>query len=202
MKLTEKKRKQIILAAVDEFKAHGFSNTSMDSIAKGAQVSKRTVYNHFSCKETLFSGIVDYMFTLMKEQSLPQYQKNKPLKQQLIEIALQKITLFSSNFFIDISKVVIPEGIHNPERILHALDQLEEVEKDIDNWFEQAIADKRIEKLSAHQASEKFIGLIKLDAFWPRLFKGISAPNEQEALKIATEATCLFLAYYQTADKD
>lgn len=198
MKLSDKKRQQIILAAVEEFRKSGFSNTSMDTIAKAAQVSKRTIYNHFKCKEDLFTGIVSYMFTLMKSTELSDFNPDSCIEKQLLEIAYQKIKLFSSDTFINFSKVVIPEGIHNPERIYQAQDQVAEIEQGLDNWFNQAISAGQLNNESGHEAGNKFIGLIKMEAFWPRLFKGTPAPNNNEIQKMAEQTVGMFLSYHQT----
>ncbi|WP_307806532.1 TetR/AcrR family transcriptional regulator [Streptomyces sp. FH025] len=48
------KRKAITRAATTVFGREGYVRASMDAIAAEAGVSKRTVYNHFADKETLF----------------------------------------------------------------------------------------------------------------------------------------------------
>ena len=58
MKLSEQKRLHILDAAETLFYEQGVEHTSMDQIALKAQVSKRTVYNHFDTKEALFDAIV------------------------------------------------------------------------------------------------------------------------------------------------
>ena len=50
------KRAAVIEAATEEFLTYGYFGTSMDRIAEAANVSKRTVYDHFPSKEDLFSG--------------------------------------------------------------------------------------------------------------------------------------------------
>ena len=45
------KRAAVIEAATEEFLSRGFSGTSMDRIAEVANVSKRTVYDHFPSKD-------------------------------------------------------------------------------------------------------------------------------------------------------
>ena len=55
LRLTDRKREAIIQAAIEAFRADGFEATSMDKIAAKAEVSKRTVYNHFPSKEELFA---------------------------------------------------------------------------------------------------------------------------------------------------
>src|SRR3954462_7448486 len=51
---------QIVLAAKDLFTSQGFGTTSMDAIARTANVSKATLYAHFSGKEELFAAIVSH----------------------------------------------------------------------------------------------------------------------------------------------
>ena len=59
-RLTDRKRSAILVAAADQFRVHGYETASMDAIAALAQVSKRTVYNHFSSKEDLIAATVEY----------------------------------------------------------------------------------------------------------------------------------------------
>lgn len=53
-----RKEAQILCAARLEFLKHGFSETSMDAIARAASVSKATLYAYFPSKEALFSHLV------------------------------------------------------------------------------------------------------------------------------------------------
>jgi TetR/AcrR family transcriptional regulator, mexJK operon transcriptional repressor len=53
-----RKRRAILDAAATLFLRSGYRGTSMDEIAVLAAVSKRTVYQHFADKESLFSEIV------------------------------------------------------------------------------------------------------------------------------------------------
>jgi len=53
-----RKNRAIVQAAAEHFLRAGYQGTSMDEIAASAQVSKQTVYKHFSDKEKLFEAIV------------------------------------------------------------------------------------------------------------------------------------------------
>ncbi|MFE4517414.1 TetR/AcrR family transcriptional regulator [Kitasatospora sp. NPDC056651] len=53
----ERKRRDIIAAAREVFLREGFG-AGMDLIAREAGVSKMTVYNHFDCKDTLFTAVI------------------------------------------------------------------------------------------------------------------------------------------------
>jgi TetR/AcrR family transcriptional repressor of mexJK operon len=61
------KRAAILAAAQRLFVSRGYEATSMDAVAAAAGVSKLTVYNHFSDKETLFRSAVN----AVAEQYLP-----------------------------------------------------------------------------------------------------------------------------------
>lgn len=52
------KCRAILQAAAEVFLEVGFGAASMDAIAKRANVSKQTIYNHFVSKENLFGQIV------------------------------------------------------------------------------------------------------------------------------------------------
>ena len=54
---TRGKRADILVAAGKLFAQFG-SKTSMDEIARYAQVSKKTIYNYFRCKNDLFEAVV------------------------------------------------------------------------------------------------------------------------------------------------
>ena len=53
------KRAAILTAARERFLADGFDRASMDAIAAGAGVSKRTVYDYYGDKRTLLLAVVE-----------------------------------------------------------------------------------------------------------------------------------------------
>lgn len=54
-----RRRRAIVVAARGAFLDHGYEGASMERIAAAAGVTKKTVYNHFPCKEALFSAVLD-----------------------------------------------------------------------------------------------------------------------------------------------
>jgi TetR/AcrR family transcriptional repressor of mexJK operon len=60
---SSRKRKAILDAATEVFLRDGYLGTNMDEVAALSQVSKQTVYAHFSSKEALFVEIVSSMTT-------------------------------------------------------------------------------------------------------------------------------------------
>ncbi len=53
------KRQQILAAATQLFTEQGYASTSMDLIARHADVSKQTVYSHFGSKDELFAAAIE-----------------------------------------------------------------------------------------------------------------------------------------------
>jgi AcrR family transcriptional regulator len=56
--LMEQKRTTIVAAARESFLESGYSQASMDGIAKAAGVSVKTIYGHFENKNELFSAVM------------------------------------------------------------------------------------------------------------------------------------------------
>ncbi|MFD4643577.1 TetR/AcrR family transcriptional regulator [Lentzea sp. NPDC058436] len=52
------KRQAILRGALDVFSRDGYSRASIDAIAKEAEVSTRTLYNHFADKADLFRNVI------------------------------------------------------------------------------------------------------------------------------------------------
>jgi len=51
----------IVLAGLQLFTRYGYRKTSIDDIARAAQVAKRTVYLHFENKAAVFLAILEYL---------------------------------------------------------------------------------------------------------------------------------------------
>ena len=56
------KRKAILESAYAAFSTYGFRKTSMDDIAKGAQMSRPAVYLHYKNKEAIFRCLVELYY--------------------------------------------------------------------------------------------------------------------------------------------
>lgn len=61
-------RQRIITSATERFLGDGYSNTSLDQVAKDAGVTKPTVYSHFKSKKGLFDAVIQqFTSSPMKE---------------------------------------------------------------------------------------------------------------------------------------
>src|ERR1700726_5350140 len=58
----------IVLAGLELFTRYGYRKTSIDDIARAAQVAKRTVYLHFENKAAVFLAILEYLGDQVRER--------------------------------------------------------------------------------------------------------------------------------------
>ena len=58
-------KKNIILKATELFMKLGFKSVTMDDIAKEMGISKKTIYTHFSNKETIVAVVTDHVFEIV-----------------------------------------------------------------------------------------------------------------------------------------
>lgn len=63
------RRKDILTAATKSFSQFGYKATTMDQVAKMANVGKGTIYTFFTNKEELFDQIITTLISDMKEQA-------------------------------------------------------------------------------------------------------------------------------------
>jgi TetR/AcrR family transcriptional regulator of autoinduction and epiphytic fitness len=195
-RLTDRKRQAIIAAALDEFLAAGFDATSMDRVAARANVSKRTVYNHFPGKEALFAAILRQLWDTVHTGEAAPYRAAEPLRAQLLDLLQRKLRLLNDDAFLALARVAIAAGLHSPERARDMLARLGEREEDLTVWLRAAAADGRLRMTDAAFASQQLQGLLKAFAFWPQLTMGQPPLGAKEQQTVVESTVDLFLARY------
>ncbi|KQR81607.1 TetR family transcriptional regulator [Burkholderia sp. Leaf177] len=196
LRLTDRKRAAVIAAAIQEFLAAGFDATSMDRVAARAGVSKRTVYNHFPSKEALFAAILRQLWESSDAEEAPAYSSVQPLRGQLLQLLLKKLSLLNDEAFLSLARVAIAAGIHSPERARDMVARMGEREEDLTCWIRAAAADGRLKTTDPAFASQQLQGLVKAFAFWPQVTMGQPPLSVAEQRQVAESAADMFLATY------
>jgi TetR/AcrR family transcriptional regulator of autoinduction and epiphytic fitness len=196
LRLTDRKRAAVIDAAIQEFLAAGFDATSMDRVAARAGVSKRTVYNHFPSKEALFAAILRQLWDSSDTEKAPAYSSLQPLRGQLLQLLLKKLSLLNDEAFLSLARVAIAAGIHSPERARDMVARMGEREEDLTGWIRAAAADGRLKTTDPAFASQQLQGLVKAFAFWPQVTMGQPPLSLAEQQQVAESAADMFLATY------
>ena len=196
LRLTDLKRNAIVTAAAAEFRANGFEATSMDRIALVANVSKRTVYNHFPSKEELFTETVVQLFQASAELLELPYRSDLGLREQLTELMRLKMRTLEDPDFIALARVAISEAIHAPERARPIFARLNEREEGVTAWIRAAQLDGKLKAGDPVFAATMLQGQIKAFGFWPQVAMGAAPIDPTSAAPVIEAAVSMFLAYF------
>lgn len=200
-RLTDRKRAAILAAAINEFRQHGFTGTSMDRIAALAEVSKRTVYNHFPSKDELFTSIMEQLWERSQEQVHVEYDAVQPLRTQMLTLLEQKMNLLNDASFIDLSRVAMAEMMHTPERARHMVARLSQKEEGVMVWIRAAQAGGRLRAgVDPNYAAGQLHGMVKAFAFWPQLAMGQPAMDSATQARVLSDCVDMFLGFYAVGE--
>ncbi len=171
---SEEKRAAILEAAGDLFLTHGPGGTSMDAVAREANVSKQTVYSHFGDKESLFAACIQNKVSSYRVTDLPDLA-DCDLHQALVEIGGRFMDLLMDPHVVDMFRVVIGSSAshpqigalfyeNGPERTINALAKLLDHHVlrgtiDADDTYEAAVI--FIDMLAAHFQRRALLGVGK-----------------------------------------
>lgn len=196
MKLSDKKRLQILDAAEQLFYDFGVEQTSMDQLAQVAGVSKRTVYNHFANKEELFQAIIGRMFSQLSEGAAVTFDPALPIGDQLTHIAQCEAKLMSSQPFLRVAKIGFMQLLKDPA-LAQALTQQKIGCLSYLKGFLQAATDAGVLRIENPLfASQQFAYQLKAFIFYPQLYQ-LAEVTETERDFAIKETVAMFLARYQ-----
>lgn len=184
----QQKRKQILEQASQLFLLQGFTNTTMDLVAKASDVSKQTVYSHFKNKAVLFKAVIN--------EKCAQYQLNDQtllassgsLSDKLIQVAEHFIALMHDELVIAMYNVVIAEAKTHPEVAEMFYETGPKQATDfVMTCIQQAHPELDAEK--AHSLSVDFYNLLKGD-FHMKSLLGLSCPMTVTQQKALAQTSC------------
>lgn len=85
-------QKRVIEVAATLFLEKGFAYTSMDELVRVSKVSKSNVYYHFSNKEQLLEGVVDYWIEMYQSAIDDVLSQNQFLVEDRIQLFLKQLS--------------------------------------------------------------------------------------------------------------
>lgn len=194
--LSARKKAAIIDAAIDLFQKNGFQGTSMDAIAQLAQVSKRTVYNHFPSKQELFEHIAQSVWQTANQATEACLKLDEDIEPQLMALALQELALVGDESFLRLSRVLMAEFIHEPAMAQSILERFSKEESSLTQWMQQAKHHQQLNIEDAEQAGGQFHSLIKAQAFWPQIMFGQESIPKSQHKVFAQQVCTMFLSVY------
>lgn len=154
---TEKKFK-VYEAAKELFERFGYKKTTVDEIAAGAGISKRTLYEMFESKECILSELVMHEAFLLHEKIQTEINDiDNPL------IKLERFTMFNMDYFANspfLGKVLSDEsGFYSP----FLKDEIQSIEDGIKGIFQTILiegTEKNVFRRMDHKASANCIFIL------------------------------------------
>jgi TetR/AcrR family transcriptional regulator, mexJK operon transcriptional repressor len=119
-----RKHRAILDAALKVFLRSGYLGANMDEIAALSEVSKQTIYKHFSSKEALFVEIVTSMTDVASDtvhNEMPGLAADNDIAGYLEMYALRQLTVVLTPRIMQLRRLVIGEVARFPElaRVLY-----------------------------------------------------------------------------------
>ncbi|MGR5380718.1 TetR/AcrR family transcriptional regulator [Vibrio harveyi] len=194
---SETKREAILCAAKQAFQEFGVQNTSMDKLSSIAQVSKRTVYNHFPSKEAIVTELLTELWRSSMMDSDIERLPTLPLKQQLIELLYSEIVVVTEPNYIELAKVAFGHFLFKPEDLKEQAERMSKQETALHRWLTKHAQNGALKIEDVDVASIQLHNLLKGSAFWPQLMGMRASLTEEESRALATQTAELFLSHYK-----
>jgi TetR/AcrR family transcriptional regulator of autoinduction and epiphytic fitness len=195
-RLTDRKRDAIVQAAIVEFRDNGFEATSVDKVAARAEVSKRTLYNHFPSKDELFAAILHVLWETSASQRDRVFEPGRPVREQLLQLLQGKLSMLADENFLALARVAIAAGLHSPERAQGIVARLGEKDGGMLEWIRSAQKHGALKPGDAAQAVKQLECLVKGVAFWPQVAMGQPRLTRPAQKRLAAATADLFLSFW------
>ncbi|MCG7584350.1 TetR/AcrR family transcriptional regulator [Photobacterium sp. OFAV2-7] len=189
-----KKRTLILDAAVKVFRQTGYDNATIEAITELAGVSKRTVYHHFSNKETLLRAVLQRFMVETGKRKQIRYSRDRSLESQLNDFAKAKLAVVNNTAWLDLMKITLGAFVSCPELARNIMTQIDDSEDTLALWLEAARADQRITTDNPPLAAEVFWSMVSGALFWPAIFQAPTLNRANDEIK--NELIKTFLARY------
>ncbi len=184
-------------AAIEEFHEFGFAGTSMDRIADRANVSKRTVYNHFESKENLFFAFLGAFFEEEEMECSPKFDPDRPIREQLREMILLDIKNHEDPEAMATARILVSDVVRNPDLAEALYNQVRMFKEHASTWFTAASEAKMLNIDDPEIAAKTLMSMVHGFFFWPQMFLREDLPTGDTRAKVVENILDTFLARYE-----
>lgn len=200
MTRSDRKKMDILTAAVAEFQEVGYAGARINRIAERADVSKRTLYKHYESKEALFEAIVESVISELQAVVFEPYDPETPLDEQLIKALDNHFSMLSGECYMTMSRIVVAEFLRDQELSKSVFAKAETHQKGLETLLEQAMEAKAMREVCPKYAANQLMSLAKAFLFWPQFLIGEPQPPREEAMGIIKDAVAMFVGHYALGD--
>ncbi|HEX4704663.1 MAG TPA: TetR/AcrR family transcriptional regulator [Pseudonocardiaceae bacterium] len=197
------KRRAIAQAARTVFGRDGFSRASVDAIAAGASVSKRTIYNHYTDKESLFLSVIlegsASVATTHMRIAERHLRKILDLEEDLVAFGVEwasSPTAFADHFAL--VRTIQAEASHIPPVVLEAWQNAgpRAFQQELARYL-RAIADRGLLVITDEHEAANHFNLLTFVNVVQKSFYGAIPLADSEITELVTSGVRAFLRLYR-----
>jgi AcrR family transcriptional regulator len=188
----DKRRQQIVEAAVELFSRKGFRGTRTREIAEAAGISEAMIYRHFATKRELYSAIIEAKSAteeLLASAATAAQEKDdagvlravglKMIEQTVREPSLMRLLLFSALEGHELSEIFFESRVKRLHQFLS-------------RYIRRRIKEGRFRSMDALVAARGFIGMIVHYLLIHELF-GVKRPRRSSPEEVVELFVSVFL---------
>ncbi|CAO3422978.1 TetR/AcrR family transcriptional regulator [Azospirillum endophyticum] len=192
------KRDAVVEAATRAFLTHGYEASSMDAIAADANVSKRTVYNHFPGKRELFQAVVSGLYKDFQSDGGQSLLRHEQPPEQALPVFLRSLLAHMGRPEVrGLLRLVIAEHQRFPEL---SQDYLEGGKSQayalLDSYIAAQHTRGRLNAPEPHVVATQLLGGMKEVLFWPTML-GLTITADPE--RVIADSVAALIRTYGTA---
>lgn len=194
----EIKHELISTAAKKIFLQYGYKATSMDLVAQEAGVSKRTVYDHFGDKKTLFETILKAHWDKLLPDKYSLFDDNKTVADNLKDFAHIFLKFLYKPDTIDLFRLLISETPQFPDLADNILrEEKAPYTQALVVYLQSKKMTGELAIENTHRSAAYFMGLLKEYHFWPMMMGLTKKKKLVDKNKLIDEVVILFLKGYK-----
>lgn len=192
------KREGIVRAANTLFMKNGYSLTSMEAVAKNADVSKLTIYSHFSNKDELFKEVIRARCDKLATPENFMAMAGEPVEKALLKIGIDFTSLVFRPDSIRLHCIMQAEAVRHPKVVQIFFETgpkrvRSEFAKLLQAWHDQ----KKLNIADTVRASDQFFSLLKGEMLMRVILLRMPMPSERELKEHVRATVDFFLAAYR-----
>ena len=194
--LTEAKRSQILRGARAVFMRDGFDATSMEQVARQADVSKGTLYNYFDGKEALFGALIEDECAMTRNQVFSLDRATEPPERVLTKLGTNFLKSVLQSHQMDMYRIVLAQS-HKFPKLGQAFEASgPELGAQALGQYLRRLCDEGVLKIDDEiRAAHQFIGLCEA-GIHRRAHLQVEQPSPQKIKQSVASAVYVFLRAY------
>jgi TetR/AcrR family transcriptional repressor of mexJK operon len=187
-------RDRLLDTAFSLFLEHGYGNLSLETIAREARVSMRTIYSQFGGKAGLFGAVIrrcsDQFVTSLSEE----YDLERSPEEALVSFARQFLYSITRPDVVRVRAILIGESLRFPDLATQFYEQGPQRTLDhLTQFFARQQQTGYFAAMDAHFLADQFLSALRSERF-QKLQLGLEpTPDEAEIDAWVRQAVDLFL---------